>query len=454
MKKVLSFASSTLTSSIINFISLLLLTRLFSPEDYGTANLLISYAVVFSTVITLSVDQVIIHYYFSSKLSSILNNLFKYVLMLLPGVILFSLIVNYLTTFSLNSILLTIFYSIALVINKIFTSIFRMENAPRQYFFQVVLSKLLELMIILVIFRLLGASYEFLILPFGISILIVSSIQFRKVKKIVNEKDNLPNIRFKEQLAFSFPMFLSVIVTTATQNIDKFVLDLFVSKSSLGIYYISFKLVGIITILYTLISITWVPKAVKYLNSDDNKPDIFIMNSIRFFQLASMLIVLMYILFSEYFILLIDPSYKDSLELLDILMVIPIMMILSECFSTVITIRRNTKYHFYIALIILVINLVFSLILSKYFGTIGASYSLFITYTVLYLLRYYYFKRDLGFSYKLRYEFGTFFIIAILVTNSIFDNKIVIAGILFIYMVYFSITNYKKFNEFLNILRK
>lgn len=387
MKSLLGFSSSTVAVAFLNFISLMILTRIFIPEDYGSANLIISYSIITSTVLSMSVDQSIMHYYYHYSLKSILVNSFKFATSSIFVLFLIGTILIQVTSFSFVEMILILGYSASLVVNKIYNTMFRMAKAPQDYFLQSFGVKFVELAIILLLVYSFKDDYIYIVLSFIFSVVLLSSIQIGKIKKLITASNSKhEDIDFRNQFNFVTPLMVSILVTALTQNMDKILLGYIVPLGDLGVYYSAFKIVGIITIVYTISSLVWTPVAIK-LAADNDDFDQFTNYSVGFFQFISVVILILFFLSKEFLIIILGTDYSGAITLLIVLIGIPIFMIISEPFSTFITVTRNTKYHFKISLAVLLTNIVLIIVLSNYYGTLGASYALLITYIVLYVMR-------------------------------------------------------------------
>ncbi|TDL93399.1 hypothetical protein ERX27_10565 [Macrococcus brunensis] len=436
MKRLLGFSASTIFVAIINLCSLMILTRLFSPGDYGKANLLISYAVIVSTIISFAVDQVLIHYFYKVNLKSVLINFCKYSFLIVAIIAIILFFIKPVLSFSNLDLILLVLYSVALVINKIFLTLFRMKNDFRNYFIQACFSKIAELALIVALLFSLSESYFILLLPFAISVSLISLFQSRSAYKIINHTTEQHSISLHEQISFSLPLLFSILLTTVTQNIDKITLSHFVSDEKMGVYYTSFKLIGLISIVYTVISLVWVPKAVKISSQETQQDSSFYLASESFLQIICCIIIILYLTFKDLIMMLLGNEFMNSSDLIDILIIIPVVMVISEVYSTYITVNKRTKCHLVIAIMILVINSVCSFTFSMVWGVEGAAYSMFLTYLAIYTLRLYYYQKISSYSLFRFQNITGYMILVILFSHSFIHNRyITIAATLIIFII-------------------
>lgn len=386
MKNLLGFSSTTVGIAVVNFLSIMILTRLFTPDDYGYANLLMSYSVILSTILTLSLDQVIMHYFYEFNIRSMFKNAKIYIIMLVILLVILGFFASMYTYLPYQDILMILLYSLALIFNRVYMVIFRMNRSIIHYFAQGIGIKVTEIFLIIILAMFFGSEYYFIVIPYIISVILINFFQFVNIGKIIKKSnEKYPAIDASKQFQFAIPLMITILMTTLLQNIDKIILNMFVSDQNLGLYYAAFKVIGVITIFYTIVSLVWTPIAIKISQKSHYKN--FISDSISLFQFSSLIILLIFITFQGLIGFILGPTYAESIYLLTLLIGMPLFMLISEPYSTLITTSKRTKYHVYITATVLFFSLITTFILAYFYGVIGASHAILINYFFLYLCR-------------------------------------------------------------------
>lgn len=198
------------------------------------------------------------------------------------------------------------------------------------------------------------------------------------IKKL-HMKFNFKNLKFgmfKEVLVFSFFIFLNQIVDLINNNGPNFILGIFDGAEQVAIFAIAIQIKNLFFMLSTSLSNVFIPK-VNELVSEKKGTQVLtnLMIKIGRIQMAVLLFVLGgFIVVGEYFIHLWAGDKNSLAYWLVIVMVLPSVIPLSQNLG--IEIQRAMNKHVFRSITYLVfatINIMFTVVGTKYIGLIGAS---------------------------------------------------------------------------------
>lgn len=378
----LIFTLSSLLYSGTNFIFIFILTRVMKPSVYGEYNSIIIFGTLLSLIMILGNDQVIMRYYYSKNLISLLINHIKVFVCVNIFIIIILLIISLLS--GVNNYIYIYLYALVLTLFRMISIILRMQSASLSYAVYSLFSKFIELAFIFVFIFMNSLNQNTAIISYLISVMTLSIILvLRMINKIEYKNDRLP---FKEQYIYSIPMFGSILLTTLGQNIDKIILPVLISTHEIGIYFSAFKLTSTLLIFQGIFSLIWMPEIIKKF---ERKTKLNLANTL--FKIQSILVFLISILIfsNELLIKFLGEAYADAILILPILFLVPYFMMMAEIGSVGITLKEKSGYHFFISLTYIIFSTLLILYLSPIFGVQGVAYAVVISTVLYYLLRNY-----------------------------------------------------------------
>ncbi|RRG08366.1 MAG: hypothetical protein DUD32_10370 [Lactobacillus sp.] len=195
----------------------------------------------------------------------------------------------------------------------------------------------------------------------------------------LNMKFNFRNgkvMMFKEVLAFSFFIFLNQIVDLINNSGPNFVLGIFEGAEKVAIFAIAIQIKNLFFMLSISLSDVFIPK-VNELVSQKKEKKVLTELMIRIGRVQMVILLFVFggfIVIGQYFIHLWAGDKNILAYWLIILMVLPSIGPLSQNIG--IEIQRAMNMHAFRSIVLLifsVVNIVFTVVGTKYFGLIGAS---------------------------------------------------------------------------------
>jgi len=456
MRNYIRFSFSTILVSIVNIISIFIFTRIFSPESYAQANLIITISVVYSTLIMLGADQSVIRFFYSIKLKNLIKNSIRSIaISIIVSTVIFSIVLYFVEIefLTYKIIILIVIYSVLFIQMRLISVIIRMLQNSKLYTIMNVGQKALEIVLVVSMYLIWNESFYFLIFSYLISsiILIVGILTIVK-SELFKEDESKNDISMKMQLSYSVPLMISILIATLNQNVDKIILSQFVSFSELGVYYSAFKIIGLVTIVQSIFTLVWVPNSIKVFEQKKGITN-YLTNSSRAITLLMISMGIVFIIVKDYVIFFLGPEYKDAASVLPMLILIPIFYIMSETTVSGLTLLKKSKYHIYISIITFSANLILSFILIMYFDVLGAATAVGLSSYILYLVRSYYGLRVMYFDFGFfRIQLLNVLFITWCITNSYttyLNSNILLIVVVFVLLFIFK-TEFKKIVKIAN----
>ncbi|WP_354680012.1 hypothetical protein MRN59_07140 [Macrococcoides caseolyticum] len=373
---------STLFYSLSNFVFVYLLTRNMLPEEYGKLNSILIYGTLISLVLINGVDQVIMRYYYTKNIKIILKNYF-YIFTSLNIILIIIIYVIY--SFTNHNYLLLLVYSNFLTIFRIFNIIIRMNGNSLNYAFYNIFSKLIELLLVLIFIYYNTLNYKFAIYSYILSIIIATIILLYFIN-LDNGVDYSSFLSFKYQISYAIPMFIAVLVTTLSQNIDKILLPLFVSTYKVGIYFSAFKLTSALMIIQSIFSLIWIPNIIKKYENNESINLNKIFNDL---QAIITVLVVIFLLINNQIVKFLGEEFIESKTILPILILVPCLLLLSEIGSIGISLKEKSKIHMLNSLIYLFSSGLLTIFLSQTQNLLLISIGIVFSTYIFYLARTY-----------------------------------------------------------------
>ena len=224
---------------------------------------------------------------------------------------------------------------------------------------------------------------------------------------------------FKEILAYSFFVFLNIVVDNLYNNTDQVILGIMQGTTAVSIYAIAAKISSINMVFSTTISGVFLPRVTKLSreeNSTQKMSDVFL--KVSKIQLYIMLLILTgFIIFGETFInWWVGAGYGDAYWIV-LLLIGPALIPLTQNIG--ITVLQAVNKHMFrsvVYIIIAVLNVILSIPLVKLYGGMGAAIGTAIaTFAGQILTMNWYYSKKIGLNIKQYWKHFSCFAIPILV---------------------------------------
>lgn len=238
---------------------------------------------------------------------------------------------------------------------------------------QLILSSILKLIFIYLSLDLIYFILLTVIDVFFLSVLYVFSYRKKNEFNFIKKFDIKLSVKLLKE---STPLIFSGLAFALFSNIDAIMIKLILNAESVGIYMAAYKLTVLWYFLPGLVISSVMPAIVS------------VKNNVRLFQSRikimtaglvwfAIILALLISVFAEFIIKKTYGSeYIASIRLLQILIWINVLIFFNSCWNSVQVVFGKAKMVMYFHCLVVFLNVIFNLFLIKFFGVLGAAYSI------------------------------------------------------------------------------
>jgi len=450
---------------ILGFVSIPLITRVMSEEEYGRTGMFTSAVTVIYIFAILGMDQTYIRYYYKEGVNR--NELLKRCLY--PAVIIVAVLCGIYACFSkyANEFLfgaqgpvltfLVISYTVVSVFERFLFLDIRMSQNGKLYSNLNILSKVLYIALIIIFALLLGDNFRVVMWAMTISLTLVTAgigIRYVLKKGIENPAEQILSSRYeltqKELIKYGLPFILVLLMEWLLSSCDKWALRIWSGYGELGIYNSAMNIMSILLTFKATFVAFWSPVAMeKYEQGQEDCQEFFrqAFNITRFFCIMAGIGLIM---FKDVIVFILGKNYREAASVIPFLTLMPIFSILFEITNQGIKFTKKNRYLNYASVVAIICNIAGNAMLVPRFGGVGAALATGVTYMAYFAIGSFFAER----CYYVGYEnvktafygamlmgyaiVATFFGgvwmsaalgMALLILVMILDNKIIIISI-------------------------
>lgn len=430
-KNTIIILMSKFFTQFLSLLMLPLLTKALSTGEYGSFDLITTYAWLAAGFMSFQVENGIFRFLIDSRSDEekssniIFNGLVTIVLLF----VIFTII--YIPIFSLlrvNNYLYIYFYAISTLMFNIPLQTSRGLGDNKTFSIASVISGTLNIIfsfISLYIFKigLLGLvlSYSIANIIGGTYIVIKKAIVKYIVKQKIRKKE------MKEIFKYSVPLLLNSISSWIMNISDKAMISFLISNSATGIYSVSTKFPILLSHFYGVFNLSWSESASMNVNESD-KDDFFSKVINKVFFICSSICLLVMAVMPLIFIIMIDNKFSDSYFYVPILILASIFELFSVLLGGIYISFKLSKRIAISTFIASIFNVLINLIFLKTYGIVVACFSTLISYIILSFIRYFEVKKYVKLSFEKKNIILVLAIFAIMLP--LYYNKTIINSIL------------------------
>ena len=409
IKKFISFSIGGYVNALIGLLTVPIVTRMLSPEQYGIASLISIIVEMLVVFCSLALDQSFVRFFYEveeEERGKLLQDCLYYpVFITIFSSLIIFIFRNQISIFILGKKekaiwLIVVFSIISLIIKSFAFLVVRMQQKGGLYSFFYILIKVVEFSFIVLFFKIYGNDYKVIVLATLFSTLITSFFMIILEKKIW-KLSGKRKIEKKELLNFSAPLVLTLALTWVFASSDKITIKIFSNLKELGLYSGAFRIVSVISVIQTGFTSFWTPFI--YERDSKNADDlVFYKKANDYLSLIFFLIGITILATRNIIIILLGEKYYDSLFIVPMLIFVPIMYLISETTMMGIGFKKKSKYFLYISIIVAIFNIVGNILLVPKYGAKGAAISTGISYIIFFSFRTYFSIKLINFGFNLK----------------------------------------------------
>lgn len=272
------------------------------------------------------------------------------------------------------------------MIEKFMLLSLRMKEKAIQYSLWTIISKFLNL--VLVISMLLGykRNFESIIYASLISQIIVSIMLFITNRKEVTFSAKYIDVKqIKSLLKFGLPLIPATLIGWGLNSMDTVFLRGMTDYTQLGYYTVALKVTNVVTLVQTSFTTFWAPMAFKWKSQEvENKKFEMVSKGIT---LVMSIVLMGVLIFKPLIPIIFSKEYAEVIYILPFLLFHPIFYTMSETTTLGISFSKKTYYNIWVSVISMTINLALNYMLIPIFGAIGAAAATGISYLIFFWCR-------------------------------------------------------------------
>jgi len=394
-RTIAAFACGPMIGSLLGFMTLPLITWLYSPEDIGRISMLVVVANFSILFLSLGLDQSYVREYSESSDKKLL---FK--MAILPGLLLLVLLFIYFSVGSsslsemlfgmsaLDLSMLAMIYIFSSYINRFLSLILRMEQRGLVYSVSQIIPKIVLLVLIGIFYWLdIDTFFYSLLLMYVLSIVLVSFILLHSTRMtwLFPQKKMIDWSELIKMLRFGAPLILGGAAYWGLTAIDKIFIRYFSDYQELGIYSVAISFAAVATIIQSVFSTVWSPVVYKWVADND---DLSKVDDVREYLLFIVLLVFSLAgLFSWLVNFILPEQYIRVQYLLVVCLAAPLLYTLSETTVVGLGVTRNSKLSMLASILAFIFNLFGNYLLVPRYGAEGAAVSTALSFWVFLIFR-------------------------------------------------------------------
>jgi O-antigen/teichoic acid export membrane protein len=272
----------------------------------------------------------------------------------------------------------TLFYSANTIFNSIYSGL---EKPKLKVWINDVLGFTLYLAFLLFFFNFEAGTEHvaFVYLFYVLIVFFLNIISSRKFLKQFNI-EYISSLEFKEYLKYTYPLFGVSILIILSANLDKLLLNYFVSEEQLGIYFAVFNISNLLPLILTILVFLYLPKMSKYLQEGKrNKATIISSYFSKWTMIMASMVFGAIIFYTEEIVrLLYSDQFIQGIIVLKILALGQWINVSLGFTGQNLLALGDSRSQLYIRLASFIIGAILLFFGAKYYGNIGASWSILI----------------------------------------------------------------------------
>ncbi len=388
IKNTLVFALGSFGSKLIQFFLVPIYTNYLSTEEYGTSDLVFTFAQIFIPVFSLVIFDAIIRYglqYKKNPCNVLLNGVLVWalgsflLLAFLPIISLYRPIAEW--------IWYLYFYVILNILLSILLNYIKIKENNIKYslicIFQTL--SLAGLNIFLIVYKSMGIK-GYLISNILATLIAVVLVFFTNHIFKDLHKANFDIKLLKEMVLFSSPLIFNNLAWWVIQSSDKIMLEEMVSISALGLYTVASRIPSVINVVVSVFQQAWGISSIVEMDSSDDKS--FYANVFHSFTTIVFFGCIIINSFIRPFMrIYVGADYFESWKLVPLLLLSAAFSAIAAYFGAIYGALKKSVNTMVTTLIAASINIIVNYVAIKLTGLYGAVIGTAVSYCALALLR-------------------------------------------------------------------
>ncbi len=388
MSNTIIFSIGTFSSKLLVFLLMPLYTRVLSPSDYGTVDIITQTASLLMPVVSLSIASGIIRFGLDKRIDK--SDVFSIGLVtILAGFgvfFLFSPLLKKITFISQYTLLIYLYVFMALI-KQLCAEFVRSKQYVKLYAFDGILATVLTIILnvlFLVVFKwgITGYVLATIVADTLCTLFLFTIAGLHRYIKLGHWRPGL----WGSMMRYCIPMIPSAVFWWITNVSDRYMVTYYLGEGANGLYAASYKVPTAIVLLSTIFSDAWQISAVE--SADSKKRSAFFSNVFSSFQsllfLGSSGLIMMAKFITS---ILVSQTFYDSWRYIPVLVIATLFNCFATFIGSVYLVEKKTTLILGTVISGALINIVLNLALIPRVGVNGAAIATLASYFVIYLIR-------------------------------------------------------------------
>jgi len=392
IKNFFSYAIGDLFVKGMLFISLPLLTRIMSPEQYGKLSLVNSAVLILYAFVSLNMQSAILNRYmldqngFSKFLSSCVIFIIPIHVIFAVSSIFVSKYISSLLGINEQDFIWVIFICILLTYMYIYTSYLQASEQGREFVIFNTINKLGELILLFVMAYFISEQKYLSKIYAQIAMCIPFTLYvFFKLKPLLKAQFDYKDVY--NALLFGIPLIVHVLSNSLLAQADRIIIKNELGEAYAGIYSFAYNLGMAVSIIIMAWNSSWQPKLFSLIkNFEYDKINAVNKNS----TIIVIAISCIFILFSKEIVMLMsDKKYYDGIGVVPLVIFGNALIQIYLIYVNFVFYKKKTIFISVATIFALAANIYFNYLLIPRYGIEGAAWATVIAYLLLCILHYF-----------------------------------------------------------------
>ena len=389
---------------IIAMITLPILTKAFSTEEYGIYDLIISFSSLSLPLLTLMIQLATFRFIIEDndeiKRKSYVTNSTVFVIALSLTWLLIVSVVSLFIDVDLSFVAIVFLVYFAEAIYNLFGQIARGYGKNTTYSLAVVMYSVVNMIFLVLVMLFDFVNIKSALIIIAISYTIASIFLWISVKIKNDFSIKTLSVKvMKRMLGYSIPIIPSTISLWIVNLSDRLVITYFLGASYNGLYAAASKIPNLFGTVYNVFNLAWTELAARSIKEDDiDKYYSKLFNNLYSFLIGVMLalITLTPIMFN----ILIDDKFYGGYNQIPILFIGILCSSLVSFYGGLYVALKKTKQVGISSIVGAVLNFVINVLFIRYIGLYSASISTLVSFLVILIYRFFEVKKFININYN------------------------------------------------------
>ncbi|MGU9539144.1 oligosaccharide flippase family protein [Clostridium tepidum] len=458
IKRFIGFSMGPILSAIISFFIVPITTYFVVPTEFGKASMYTMALSISSMFIFLGMDQSFTREFNSEedKKSLFWNSLIVPLIFSLVLGVFYVIFYKPLSILMIDTVdrYIVVILAVSLpfaVIDRFNLLLIRMQEKARLYSFFNVISKVVNVIILVPYLLYVDKSFRGIINAGFVSLVFMCIVECFFTRDYWFAKFKINKVLINKMFKFGLPLIPASVIVWFLNSMDKIAMRQWSSFQEIGLYSAAFKIVTVVSIVQSAFCTFWTPTAFKWYEENVEWE--------KFIKVSNMLMCFMnfmfvgIVLFKDLIIKILDSSYSNSAIIVPFLLLLPIMYTVSEATCLGISFSRKTSYNIIVSLIAAIVNYTLNYLLVPQYGALGASIATGIAYTVFFWARTL-ISRKLWFKFKLGFYILNTVSMLLLASLDVLYNNVYMNIAISLFIFYINRNEVKSIFSYINLFLK